>query len=67
FLTTENLIHKKNKYMLICAIFNVILNIIFIPRFGAVSAVISTVLTEIILCALFYRGVKRYKFQSICE
>ena len=40
---------------LICLIFNVLLNIILIPRFVSVGAAISTVLTEIIL--LFFCSI----------
>lgn len=65
FLMTENLIYKKNIYMLICAIFNIVFNIIFIPMYGAIAAAITTVFTEILLCVLFYRGIKKYKFSKI--
>ncbi|MEO9494332.1 MAG: oligosaccharide flippase family protein [Vibrio splendidus] len=65
FLMTEDLVHKKNKYMLICAIFNITFNFILIPYYGARAAVITTIVTEILLCALFYRGIKKYKFSRI--
>ncbi|MEY0973993.1 oligosaccharide flippase family protein [Providencia huaxiensis] len=65
YLMTENLIHKKNKYMLVCAIFNITLNLVFIPIYGAIAAAITTISTEILLCSLFYRGIKKFKFSKI--
>ncbi|ASK56499.1 hypothetical protein CEQ48_17765 [Vibrio tarriae] len=62
FLVTENLISIKNKYMALCAVLNLVLNIIFIPKYGAYAAALTTVLTEIVLCLLFHYGVNKYKF-----
>lgn len=65
FLMTGDLVHKKNKYMLICATFNITFNLIFIPFYGAIAAAITTIVTEVLLCSLFFRGIKRYKFSKI--
>ncbi|MGS4880492.1 oligosaccharide flippase family protein [Photobacterium damselae] len=62
YLMNEFLIGKKNKVMLFCAIFNVVLNFIFIPYYGALAAAIITVVTEIILCISFYFLVNKYRF-----
>nr|WP_279611081.1 oligosaccharide flippase family protein [Vibrio gelatinilyticus] len=65
FLMTKDLVHKKNKYMFICAVFNITFNFILIPRYGAIAAATTTILTEILLCVLFYRGIRKYKFSKI--
>ncbi|EJL6523237.1 oligosaccharide flippase family protein, partial [Vibrio cholerae] len=64
YLMTGDLVHKKNKYMFVCAVFNIILNVIFIPSNGAIAAAITTISTEVLLCTLFYRGIKKYKFSK---
>ncbi|HAS8400528.1 polysaccharide biosynthesis C-terminal domain-containing protein [Vibrio vulnificus] len=65
FLVTGELIKIKNKYMAACALFNVVLNLMFVPYYGAVGAAYTTILTEILLCTLFYLGVNKYKFKVL--
>lgn len=68
FLMTRDLVHKKNKYMFVCAILNIVLNVIFVPFYGAIAAAITTIVTEFLLCSLFYWGIKTHKFPNlICE
>lgn len=39
---------------------NVVLNFIFIPKYGYLGAGISTIITEVILCLLLYRVMSRF-------
>lgn len=43
----------------VCAAINIILNYIFIPRYGFVAASITTLISEIIICLQFYYFVNR--------
>ena len=63
FLVTGDLIKIKNNYMAICALSNISLNLVFIPKYGATGAAYTTIFTEILLCILFYFGVNKYKFK----
>ena len=62
FLVSGSLVVKKNKYMAICAVFNLLLNIILIPLYGISAAIYVTIASEVILMLLFFRGVFKYKF-----
>lgn len=62
FLVSGSLVVKKNKYMAICAVFNLLSNIILIPFYGISAAIYVTIASEVILMLLFFRGVFKYKF-----
>lgn len=62
FLVSGNLITKKNYYMSICAVFNVSLNFILIPIYGVSAAIFVTILSEVFLMLLFFRGAFKHKF-----
>lgn len=57
-LTTKNYINQKVKYMGVIALLNVILNLIFIPEYGAIGAACTTLFSNLILLTLYMRGVK---------
>lgn len=62
-LTTRDNMRTKIRIMYSAAIFNVILNVILIPYFGAIGAAISTVCTEAALCVFLYvKTFNMYKF-----
>lgn len=50
---------------LIAVLVNILLNFIFIPKFGYIGAGISTIVTEIILCLLLFRVVFVFLSPSI--
>ncbi|PSU29836.1 oligosaccharide flippase family protein [Photobacterium lutimaris] len=52
-LSTGNLIRYKLICMIVVAIFNAVLNVVFIPEYGVYAAITSTVLSEIFLLLLF--------------
>ena len=62
FLVSGSLVVKKNKYMAICAVLNLLSNIILIPLYGISAAIYVTIASEVILMLLFFRGVFKYKF-----
>lgn len=55
FLDFRNKLNLQSFINVICVCLNVLLNFMFIPRYGAIGAVASTLLTEIpnFLCVLF--------------
>jgi O-antigen/teichoic acid export membrane protein len=61
-LVTQTFMKKKVRYMFVVALFNLTLNIIFIPHYGAIAAAISTLLSEFLLMLLFLYGVSKYVF-----
>nr|AXY99636.1 wzx [Proteus vulgaris] len=63
FLTAGNLIKVKNKNMLLCAIINILLNVIFIPSFGSIAAAYITVITEILLLLMFFYSFYIFKIK----
>ncbi|WP_311747227.1 oligosaccharide flippase family protein [Proteus terrae] len=63
FLTAGNLIKVKNKNMLLCAIINILLNVIFIPSFGSIAAAYITVVTEILLLSMFIYNFYIFKIK----
>lgn len=63
FLTAGNLITVKNKNMLLCAIINILLNVIFIPSFGSIAAAYITVITEILLLLMFMYSFYIFKIK----
>jgi len=60
---------KYLKYMyLIAAVINVLLNLLFIPRFGAVGAAVASLITQIstsIILPLFFNGIRRNSIMMI--
>lgn len=62
FLLVDNLVSKRNLYMFITALINIIANFLFIPKFGVYGAVISTIISEMLLFILFLFGLVKYKF-----
>ncbi|UIM98164.1 polysaccharide biosynthesis C-terminal domain-containing protein [Yersinia ruckeri] len=51
--------------MLFCAVFNIISNIYAIPKYGSAGAAVTTVLTEFILCFMFYFYTISNKFNFL--
>ena len=61
-LVTQTYMKKKVKYMFVVALFNLTLNILFVPNYGAIAAAISTLISEVLLMLLFLYGVSKYVF-----
>jgi O-antigen/teichoic acid export membrane protein len=59
--TNDNMRHKMRYQMLVAAT-NVALNIIMIPQYGMHGAAFSTILSEVLLCAIYLKGVHKYVF-----
>lgn len=57
-LISLNLIVNRLKIQIITAILNIILNIILIPRYGVISAAVTTVISEFTLCFGYYLVLK---------
>ena len=56
-------INKQNQVAIaagVCAVINVILNIILIPYFSYIGAAIATIATETVLCGLYFYFVSKY-------
>jgi O-antigen/teichoic acid export membrane protein len=58
-LTTKNLINKKVRYMGIVALLNIVLNLIVIPKYGAIGAASTTVVSNLVLLILYIINVKK--------
>jgi len=54
FLIVMNLQKKRLNAAIICALFNVLINLILIPVFGFMGAAVSTLLTEITLFFIYF-------------
>lgn len=61
-LITKHHVYRKVKYMGVVAMLNVILNVIFIPFYGAEGAAMTTVASNFILFCLYSFAMKRYVF-----
>jgi O-antigen/teichoic acid export membrane protein len=61
-LVTREHMRLKVKYMLWVAILNFSLNIIFIPIYGALGAAYTTLISNIALLFLYYRGAQKIVF-----
>jgi O-antigen/teichoic acid export membrane protein len=46
--------------MIVCAVANVVMNLVLIPHYGLIGASVATVLTEVILVSLSYKAVRKY-------
>ena len=61
-LVTKQHVYRKVKYMGIVAILNIILNVTFIPIYGAEGAAITTVISNLTLFSLYFFAIKRHVF-----
>jgi len=55
---------RKVGYMGTVAVINVLLNLLIIPLYGAQGAVVSTLLSEIMLLTLYLLAVRKHVFGS---
>ncbi len=51
------------KFNFICMIFNVVINLLLIPRFGLIGASITTVITSLLALILFYKFLSKNLYQ----
>lgn len=63
-LTAANFMKIKIKIMGFSALFNILMNVILIPKFDATGAAISTLLTEMLLLLSFYVVVNKFIFNE---
>lgn len=63
-LTTSNLQGLKNRLELGLLTANGLMNLLLIPRFGALGAAASTVFSELLLFVLLYRTARRRQLQK---
>jgi O-antigen/teichoic acid export membrane protein len=49
----------------LCVVFNTVLNLILIPRYGFVGAALTTFLTELLFVILMYYYVRKFLFNTI--
>lgn len=61
-LVTQKHMIQKVKYMMSVAVINFSLNLFFIPRWGAEGAALTTVVSNLILLALYQYGASRKVF-----
>ncbi|HIP49762.1 MAG TPA: flippase, partial [Lutibacter sp.] len=61
-LVTKEHMKNKVKYMGSVAVFNILLNIIIIPIYGAIGAAIATVMSNILLLLLYRRAAQKLVF-----
>lgn len=62
-VTQENMI-RKVKYMGVVAFFNIGLNVLLIPIFGATGAAVATVLSNLLLLIIYYSAAQKLVFGS---
>lgn len=62
-LVTQEHMKIKVKFMGTVALINLVLNLIFIPIYGAVGAAVSTVVSNFILLVFYYYGAQKYVFR----
>lgn len=60
-VTQEHMVNKV-KYMGVVAFFNIGLNVLFIPIFGAIGAAVATVLSNFLLLIIYYSAAQRLVF-----
>lgn len=63
-LVTQNNMTIKVILMGIVAVVNIVLNIIFIPRYGPTGAAIATVISDGLLLCLYFYAVNKYVFNN---
>lgn len=61
-LVTQDHMARKVKYMGAVALINVLLNVLLVPKFGAVGAAASTVICNSILLAVYYIAAQKLVF-----
>ena len=61
-MVTDNNMRKRVIFQGICAIFNIIANLLLIPLLSYWGSAIATVLTEILLLIMYYKGAKNNVF-----
>lgn len=61
-LVTQDHMKRKVKCMGLVALINIILNIVFIPSYGAAGAAVSTVISNVILLLTYYVTFRKYVF-----
>lgn len=59
-LTTDNLAERKVKVQGVVAIINLVINLVFIPMYGALSAAVTTVICEAILAICYFKMVSTF-------
>jgi O-antigen/teichoic acid export membrane protein len=63
-LVTKDNMKKKVIYMGSAAVLNIILNFILIPAYQEIGAAIATLITNLVLVALYYSGSKKHVFYT---
>lgn len=63
-LTTKEHMKTKVYCMAVIAVLNIILNLVFIPFYGAMGAVIATLISNILLLLLYYLVAHRIVFKN---
>ncbi len=63
-LSTREHIHRKVRYMGLTAALNVALNLALIPAFAATGAAVATVISDLVLTWLYWRGLRRQVFPT---
>ena len=61
-LITRNYIKLKTKNMGIAAVLNIILNLVLIPKYGAIGAAVATIISEIIFLTINLITIKKNVF-----
>jgi O-antigen/teichoic acid export membrane protein len=59
-LTTRSHLARKVRLQVVTAVFNVVLNLLLIPKYGAVGAAVATVATEITLLGTYFFCTRRH-------
>jgi len=57
----------RSKIQILAAITNVLLNIIFIPLYGAEGAAFTTAMTEVIIFSLYWYFSRKLTYKETCE
>jgi O-antigen/teichoic acid export membrane protein len=63
-LVTQEHMKTKVKLMGLVAIVNILLNVLFIPKYGATGAAVATVISNLVLVMLFYITANKVVFVS---
>lgn len=62
-LVTKEYMKVKVKFMGIVAVFNIMLNFILIPEYGATGAAYATVISNLVLLSLYYFSAQKFVFK----
>lgn len=63
-LVTQNHMIKKAFFMFVTALFNVVLNFILIPKYGAAGASYATITSNALLLCLYFYANHKYVFKA---